>query len=81
MAQYQYRVVHIPGSTNPATFLTRKRFPEGQGPAPHSTAHTGSDEPDSALELFTASGRRSRCRVASVSARRLRGRGSRGAPV
>ena len=56
MAQYQYRVVQIPGSTNPATFLTRKRFPEGQGPAPHSTALTGSDEPDSALELFTVSG-------------------------
>ena len=52
LAEYQYRVVHIPGRTNPADFLTRKRFPDGQGPAPH----TGYDEPDSALELFTVSG-------------------------
>ena len=26
LAEYQYRVVHIPGRTNPADFLTRKRF-------------------------------------------------------
>ena len=51
LAEYQYRVVHIPGRTNPADFLTRKRFPDGLGPA----LHTGYDEPDSELELFTAS--------------------------
>ena len=26
-------MVHIPGRTNPADFLTRQRFPDGQGPA------------------------------------------------
>jgi len=50
LAEYQYNVVHIPGRTNPADFLTRKRFRDGSGPA----LRTGSDEPDSALELFTA---------------------------
>ncbi len=44
--------MHIPGRTNPADFLSRKRFPDGPGPA----SHTGYDEPDSALELFTAAG-------------------------
>ena len=38
--------------TNPADFLTRKRFPDGPGPAPHM----GYAEPDSAVELLTASG-------------------------
>jgi len=52
LAEFQFRVVHIPGRTNPADFLTRKRFPDGPGPA----SHTGYDEPDSALELFTAAG-------------------------
>ena len=52
LAEYQYSVVHIPGRTNPADFLTRKRFPDGSGPA----LHTGYDEPDSALELFAAAG-------------------------
>ena len=52
LAEYQYRVVHIPGRTNPADFLTRKCFPDGPGPA----LHTGYDEPDSALELFAAAG-------------------------
>ena len=41
LAEYQYRVVHIPGRTNPADSLTQKRFPDGQGPAPH----TGYDKP------------------------------------
>ena len=49
LAEYQYRVVLIPGRTNPADFLTRKR---GPGSAPH----TGCDESDSALELFTVTG-------------------------
>ena len=52
LAEYQYRVVHIPGRTNPADFLTRKRFLDGSGPA----SHTGYDDPDSALELFVATG-------------------------
>ena len=52
LAEYQYRVVTIPGRTNPADFLTRKRFPDDPGPAPH----TGYDEPDSSLELFTVPG-------------------------
>jgi hypothetical protein len=41
-------VVHIPGRTNPADFLTR--FCDGQGPA----AHTGYDDPGSEAELYTA---------------------------
>jgi hypothetical protein len=49
LAEFHYRVVHIPGLTNPADFLTRKRFPDGVGPA----RHTGYPEPDSGLELFT----------------------------
>ena len=51
LAEYQYRAVHIP-----ADFLTRKRFPDGPGPAPLPPPHTGYAEPDSALELFPASG-------------------------
>jgi hypothetical protein len=51
LAQYQYRVVHIPGCTNPADFLTHKRFLDCLGPA----MSTGYEGPDSALELFTAS--------------------------
>ena len=51
LAEYQYRVVHIPGRTNPADFLTRKRFRDGTGPA----LTTGYEEPDSALELYAAS--------------------------
>jgi len=50
IAEYQYHVIHIPGRTNPADFLTRKRFPDGTGPA----LRTGYDEPESELELFTA---------------------------
>ena len=50
LAQYKYNVVHIQGSTNPADLLTRKRFPDGPGPA----LFMGYDESDSALELFTA---------------------------
>jgi hypothetical protein len=49
LAEFQYRVVHIPGRTNPANFLTRQRFRDGIGPA----RHTGYPEPDSDLELFT----------------------------
>ena len=51
LAEYQYKVVHIPGRTNPADFLTRKRFRDGMGPA----LSTGYDDPTSALELFAAS--------------------------
>jgi hypothetical protein len=50
LAEYQYRVVHIPGRTNSADFLTRQRFPDGQGPA----SRTGYDDPESALELYAA---------------------------
>jgi hypothetical protein len=49
LAEFQYRVVHIPGRTNPADFLTRKRFPDGVGPA----RDTCYPEPDSGLKLFT----------------------------
>ncbi len=52
LAKFQYRVVHIPGRTKPADFLTRKRFSDCPGPA----LHTGYDEPDSVLELFSAAG-------------------------
>ena len=57
-------IVHIQGRTNPADFLTRKRFPDGPGPAPH----TGYAEPDLALELFTASGAASAFVAAGPSA-------------
>ena len=52
------------GRINPADFLARKRFPDGPGPAPH----TGCAEPDSALELFTASGAASAFVAAGPSA-------------
>ncbi len=39
LAEYQYTVV--PSRTNPADFLTRKRFRDGQGPA----LTTGYDDP------------------------------------
>jgi hypothetical protein len=47
LAEYQYTVVHIPGRTNPADFLVRKRFRDGQGLA----LTTGYDDPGSSLEL------------------------------
>jgi hypothetical protein len=50
IAEYQYHVIHIPGRTNPADFLTHKRFPYGTEPA----LRTGYDELESELELFTA---------------------------
>jgi hypothetical protein len=50
LAEYQYTVVHIPCRTNPADFLTRKRFRDGQGPA----LTTGYDHPGSSLELYAA---------------------------
>ena len=54
LAEYQLSVLHILGRTDPADFkfLTWKRFPDCSGPAPH----TGDDEPDLVLWLFTASG-------------------------
>ena len=51
LAEYQYRVVHNPGRTNQADFLTRKRFLDGPGPA-RSTSY---DDQDSELELFATS--------------------------
>ena len=65
LAEYQYRVMHISGSTNPADFLTRKRFPDGPGPAPH-TGYT--EWPDSALELLKTSGTASAFVAAGYSA-------------
>ncbi len=50
LAEYQYTAVHIPGRTNPADFLTRKRFCDGQGPA----LTTCYDDPGSSLELYAA---------------------------
>ncbi len=50
LAEFQFHIVHIQGRTNQAYFLTRKRFPDGSGPA----LQTGYNEQDSALELFTA---------------------------
>ena len=61
LAEYQY---HITDRTNPADFLTRKRFPDGSGPAPH----TGYAEPDLAPELFTPSGATSAFVAAGPSA-------------
>ena len=51
LAEFQMKVVHIPGRTNPADFLTRKRFPSGSEPA----LSTGYDDPESGRELFTLS--------------------------
>ena len=51
LAEYRYNVVHIPGLTSPADFLTRKRFPDGPGQALY-TGYDDVDEPDSALELL-----------------------------
>ena len=33
ITEFKFTVVHIPGRTNPADFLTRKRFPSGTDPA------------------------------------------------
>ena len=52
LAEFQMKVVHIPGRTNPADFLTRKRFPTGEAPAPS----TGYADPESSLELFSLAG-------------------------
>jgi hypothetical protein len=49
-AEYQYTVMHIPGRTNPADFITHKRFRDGQGPA----LTTGYYDPGSSLELTAA---------------------------
>ncbi len=50
LAEYQYTMVQIPGQTNPADFLTRKRFSDCQRPA----LTTGYDDLCSSLELFAA---------------------------
>jgi hypothetical protein len=42
LAEFQYRVVHIPGRTNPADFFTRKRFSDRVGPARHTGYSTPS---------------------------------------
>ena len=52
LAEFRMTVVHIPGRTNPADFLTRKRFPTGLDPAPS----TGYADPESSLELFSLNG-------------------------
>ena len=51
LAEYQYCVMHIPGRSNPADFLTRKRFQDSKDLA----ASTSYAYPDSELELFTPS--------------------------
>jgi len=85
LAEFQYRVVHIPGRANPADFLTRKRFSDGPDPAPS----TGYDDPDSALEFFTIVGSPAAAAFvhsgqaagnAPFPARRLRQRASRRPP-
>ena len=50
LAEYLYRVVHIPGRSNAADFLTPKHFRDGSRPA----SSTGYDEADSQLDLFSA---------------------------
>ena len=52
MAEFRMKVVHIPGRTNLADFLTRKRFPTGPDPAPS----TGYADPESTLELLSLDG-------------------------
>ena len=79
LAEYQYRVVHIPGRTNPADFLTEARFFDGLDPSPH----TGYAEPESALKLFMR-GFRSWLQAPPLSLlasyTRFRGRDLHGAP-
>ena len=50
LAEYLYWVVHIPGRSNAADFLTPKHFRDGSRPA----SSTGYDEADSQLDLFSA---------------------------
>ena len=52
LAEFHMKVVHIPGRTNPADFLTRKRLPTGLDPAP-STKYA---DPKSSPELFSLDG-------------------------
>ena len=84
LAEYQTSVVHIPGHTNPADFLT-EALPQRLR---RSAAH-GLRRPGFALALdriwrgprFRLRGRWSLCRLAPLPARRFRGRYSRGAPI
>jgi hypothetical protein len=54
IAEFKFDVVHIPGRTNPADFLSRMRFASGTEPAPH--AGYDPDGPGAAAELFAALG-------------------------
>jgi hypothetical protein len=69
LSEYQHRVVHIQGRTNPADFLTRKRLQDGQGPV----ERTGYAKPDSEFELFTAAITAPATAFVHVSQRRLSG--------
>ena len=51
IAEYRFRVVHIPGTSNPADALSRQRFPDGQGPAAPPRA---ADAPD--FEAYALAG-------------------------
>ena len=51
LSEFKFKVVHIPGRSNPADFLSRMNFPSGSGPA----LATGYNDPDSTQELFTVS--------------------------
>ena len=50
LAEFNFKVVHVPGSRNRADPLSRKRFPDGTAPA----ASTGYSDPGCDQELFAA---------------------------
>jgi len=54
IGEFAFTIIHIPGRTNPADFLSRMRFSSGTEPAP--TAGYTDDGRDEDAELFVAPG-------------------------
>ena len=55
IAEFKFKVVHIPGSMNPADFIPRKRFASGPCPAP-TAGYTGEGR-EGNTELFFVGGK------------------------
>ena len=54
IADFKFKVVHIPGRTNQADFITLKSFASGSGPAP-TAGYTG-EGLEGDMELFFVGG-------------------------
>ena len=62
---FRFSVTHLPGARNPTDPLSRRSFPDGNGPAPT----TGDPDPESQQELFSRLGRDAPLSAALASVR------------